>query len=85
MPSRWQPVAEPHWVISWMRQRREQLGLTQVEAAELAGMTQGAWSRVELGKRSPHLDTLERMWSVLRCGPILLSTDREMPMPEREA
>lgn len=41
-----------------LRTRRKELGLTQVEAAEIAGLSTHMLSDVETGKGNPRLDTL---------------------------
>ena len=40
----------------WMRQRRLKKGATQAAAAELTGMTAGAWSLIEEGRRGQSLE-----------------------------
>ena len=46
-----------------LRLTRNALGLTQSEAAQIAGVTQADISRIEIGETSP---TVERMSSILR-------------------
>jgi transcriptional regulator with XRE-family HTH domain len=41
-----------------VRQRRTQLGLTQGEAAGLAGLSRRSWSQIELGRREGRDSTL---------------------------
>ncbi len=57
----WVDSCRVHRLVSGIHDRRKQLGLTQAEAAERAGITQGAWSHAERGYREPRLDLLERM------------------------
>ena len=51
-----------------IRRRREALGLTQVQAAALADMSQGDWSALERGYQLPGLGRLERVARALKCG-----------------
>ncbi|NUV59133.1 helix-turn-helix domain-containing protein [Streptomyces sp. CAI-85] len=44
-----------------VRNRRSEVGMTQVRLAELAGMTQAAISRLEHGKCMPTIPLLERI------------------------
>jgi len=44
---------------------REQLGLTQEQAAERAGMSQASWSRLESGAKKPTVgDVLGMSWAL---------------------
>jgi DNA-binding XRE family transcriptional regulator len=48
-----------------LRQRREELGLTQQELADIAGLTSTAVAMIERGERSPNLDTAARLcWAL---------------------
>ncbi|MBL8822759.1 MAG: helix-turn-helix transcriptional regulator [Planctomycetia bacterium] len=47
-------------------QRRQAAGLTQEELAKLAGVRQETISRLESGKHSPTLRTLEKLDRVLQ-------------------
>lgn len=40
----------------WMRQRRLKNGATQEQAAELTGLTAGAWALIEEGHRGKRLE-----------------------------
>jgi transcriptional regulator with XRE-family HTH domain len=55
-------------VISWalLREARRRAGLTQRELAERAGTSQAAVARIERGRQSPSLETLQRL--VRACG-----------------
>ena len=44
-----------------LRARRREVGLTQVGLAELAGMSQGALSRLESGRGVPTVPVLQRL------------------------
>jgi len=48
-------------------QRRQELGLSQRELAELVGTTQSAIARLERGGRPPRIDTLLRIADALDC------------------
>lgn len=56
--------------IEYIRARREQLKLTQAQAAERAGFPNlQKWSQYEKGRiKDPQLSTLEAMARALRCG-----------------
>jgi transcriptional regulator with XRE-family HTH domain len=47
--------------------RRQQLGLSQRELAELTSTTQSAIARLEAGGRPPRIDTLLRIADALDC------------------
>ena len=48
-------------------ERRQELGLSQRELAELVGTTQSAIARLERGGRPPRIDTLLRIAEALDC------------------
>lgn len=48
-----------------IRAARTKTGLTQQQLAERAGTTQSAVARLEAGKRSPSLATLERLFGAM--------------------
>ena len=48
-------------------ERRQELGLSQRELAELTGTTQSAIARLEAGGRPPRIDTLLRIADALDC------------------
>lgn len=64
-----EPVADEQTIAETVKARRRMLGLTQVQAAELAGITRHTWGRVELGHVRGREDTLERMETVLQLRP----------------
>ena len=47
--------------------RRQEIGLSQRELAELVGTTQSAIARLERGGRPPRIDTLLRIADALEC------------------
>ncbi len=48
-----------------IRQRRKELGLTQAQLAELAGVSERFVGMVEAGKESVHLDKLRQLLAAL--------------------
>lgn len=58
-----------------LRLRRKELGLTQVQLAERAGVEQGYISDLEMGKKKPMLGTLAPLAEALDTTPsALIST-----------
>jgi transcriptional regulator with XRE-family HTH domain len=52
-----------------IKARRIALGLSQAEAAAMAGIQRSSWARIEAGDRDdPALSTAERMAHALRVG-----------------
>jgi transcriptional regulator with XRE-family HTH domain len=47
--------------------RRQEMGLSQRELAEIVGTTQSAIARLERGGRPPRIDTLLRIADALEC------------------
>jgi transcriptional regulator with XRE-family HTH domain len=61
-----------------MEKLRKAAGLTQKQAAERAGMTQGRWSEIESGKRVEFtVDTLAQIAKGLGCRVSKLFVDQE--------
>ncbi len=54
-------------VAGQVADRRQELGLSQRELAELVGTTQSAIARLERGGRPPRIDTLLRIAEALEC------------------
>lgn len=52
---------------SRIRERRESLGLTQVQLAELLGVTKGAIGNYETDANSPKASMLYKVFNVLQC------------------
>lgn len=50
-----------------MKELREKAGLTQVQAAKLAGMSQGRWSHIEAGRREIAVRTMGQIAVALGC------------------
>ena len=48
-------------------ERRQEMGLSQRELAEIVGTTQSAIARLERGGRPPRIDTLLRIADALDC------------------
>jgi ribosome-binding protein aMBF1 (putative translation factor) len=63
--------AEDGWFFAGIAKqvvaRRQDLGLSQQELAELVGTTQSAIARLESGGRPPRIDTLLRIANALDC------------------
>ena len=57
-----------------VRDRRLQLGLTQMQAAELLGISQPGYAGIEAGRRVPGLDIVERVAVAFDIAPGLLLT-----------
>jgi DNA-binding XRE family transcriptional regulator len=58
-----------------IRRRRTELRLTQVELSKRLGITQGALSDVENGRRSPGLETLAKFSEALEVPPSYLLSE----------
>jgi len=58
-----------HDIGEAIRRAREVAGLTQVVAAERAGMQQPDWSDYETGAQQPRIETLRRIAAALRVEP----------------
>jgi transcriptional regulator with XRE-family HTH domain len=54
-------------IAGQVAERRQDLGLSQRELAELTGTTQSAIARLEAGGRPPRIDTLLRIADALDC------------------
>jgi len=54
-------------VADKVAERRQELGYSQRELAELVGTTQSAIARLERGGRPPRIDTLLRIADALEC------------------
>ena len=54
-------------IADQVAERRQDLGLSQRELAELVGTTQSAVARLERGGRPPRIDTLLRIADALEC------------------
>lgn len=52
-------------IIVQLTKTREEKGLTQKELASLAGMAQQSVNRIEAGKHSPKIDTVEKIANAL--------------------
>jgi transcriptional regulator with XRE-family HTH domain len=64
-------TADRGWFFAAIAQdvadRRQEVGLSQRELAELVGTTQSAIARLERGGRPPRIDTLLRIADALDC------------------
>jgi transcriptional regulator with XRE-family HTH domain len=63
----WYPFIEIETEVQMerMRQLRKEKGLSQAQAAVMAGMDPATWNRLEQGKGNPNLRTLERVADAL--------------------
>ncbi len=68
-----------------VRLLRKTRGLSQVELAARAGITQAAVSEIERGGRLPTLRTLGRLSQALDVAPAMLLESSERSSPSREA
>lgn len=66
---------------SRIKERREQLGLTQVQLAELLGITKGAVGNYETDVNSPKASTLYKVFDVLHCDANYLFQDEMSEAP----
>lgn len=48
-----------------IRNRRIEKGLTEIQVAQFAGITQGAYSHIESGRRNPSIKVAKRLAKVL--------------------
>lgn len=62
-------------VGSRMKERREALGMTQVQLADLLGVTKGAIGNYETGANSPKASILYKVFEVLKCDANYLFQD----------
>lgn len=62
-------------VGSRIRERREALGITQPQLAEMIGVTKGAVGNYEAGANSPKVSTLYALFDVLKCDANYLFQD----------
>lgn len=58
-------------------ERRNELGLSQRELADLTGTTQSAIARLEAGGRPPRIDTLLKIATALDCDLVVELRPRE--------
>jgi transcriptional regulator with XRE-family HTH domain len=67
--------AENGWFFSQIADRvsarRQELGLSQQQLAELTGTTQSAVARLEAGGRPPRIDTLLKIAEALDCNLVV--------------
>jgi transcriptional regulator with XRE-family HTH domain len=64
-----------------IRRKREELRLSQPQAAVKAGVAVSALSQIENGKRSPNLSTLEKIAGALGCEVVDLFPKAQAPLP----
>lgn len=66
---------------SRIKERREELGITQIQLAELLGVTKGAIGNYETDANSPKASILYKVFDVLKCDANYIFQD-EMDSPE---
>ena len=54
-------VSDPSSLANWMREARQNSGLTQKQASELSGLRQATISKIENGPASCSIETLLRL------------------------
>jgi transcriptional regulator with XRE-family HTH domain len=57
---------------------REELGLTQAEAAAKMKISQSSYAQVESGRCSPTIEMIARVAKALKCDPLELLSQREL-------
>jgi transcriptional regulator with XRE-family HTH domain len=64
---KWAPdkMTTAMFIGAWIRQLREQRGLSQADVERVTGLLRGYISRVENGRTVPSLETLERLAAAL--------------------
>ena len=62
-------------IMTSIKERRKSLGLTQLQLAEMCGIKQSNYSRMESGRQMPSLDTLLNILSHLHMDIDLVRTD----------
>jgi transcriptional regulator with XRE-family HTH domain len=60
---------------------REKIGLTQADACEILGISEGFLSKIEAGKALPKIRLLLRFGRVYNCHPLDLFTFYHFPLP----
>lgn len=64
-PLRRHSILDPVDLGGMIRDRRERLGIAQIELAAMAGMDPGNLSKIERGGRRAHLDTYLKLCRML--------------------
>lgn len=67
-------------IITAMIKRRNDLGLSQRELADLCGIPQSSVARIESNKTMPKLDTLIKIFSKLGLGLTIMPLTSGMPV-----
>lgn len=68
-----------------VRARRLALGLTQVEVADLMGISNPAYNVIETGKNCPTLDQVDRVAKVLRTNAAELLTQNAVKRSQKKS
>lgn len=70
---------------SRMKERRESLGMTQVQLADLLGVTKGAIGNYETGANSPKASIMYKVFEILKCDANYLYQDEMKELETQEA
>lgn len=68
-----------------LKQRRKELGITQVQLAEKLNVTKGAVGNYESGISSPKAEILYKVFGVLQCDANFLFQDEMQTLQKKEA
>lgn len=70
-------MEQQNLIITRLRQEREKAGLSQLELALKADISQNMVNYIETGKRTPSLDTFLKICNALNINPAILFSDKE--------
>lgn len=80
------PIHDLEQLGAALRDARRSLGLTQVDAAQLSGVSPRLWNETELGKRRQvGLDTVLRMLNTMGIDLVLTTRGSELPAAHASA
>lgn len=68
-------------IAGWLRSLREERNMMQKEVAQFLRITPQAYSHYELGKRTPDIETLERLAGFFHVSSEYLILGKEVPSP----
>ena len=68
-------IEQQNLVIKRLRKEREKAGLSQLELALRAEISQNMINYIETGKRTPSLDTLLKICNAMNINPAILFSD----------
>ena len=70
-------IEQQNLVIKRLRKEREKAGLSQLELALRAEISQNMINYIKTGKRTPSLDTLLKICNAMNINPSILFSDTE--------